>query len=154
MASCAMLLSNRCTYAIRLALSLVREPTDTFVPVHEISERLGTPAAFLSKTAQSLIRADLLRARRGAHGGVALARPPEAIRLSEIVDAIDGPEALLSCVLGLPDCGDAAPCPLHADWADARSRIRTALAGTSLRDAARGVASGEIRIADVGGVGG
>lgn len=142
-----MLLSHRCTYAIRMALSLVGAPAGTYVPVHEISDRLGTPAAFLSKTAQSLIHAGLLDAKRGAHGGVALARSPEAIRLSEIVDAIDGPEALLTCILGLPDCGEATPCPLHDDWAAARTRVRASLATTTLRDAVRGLASGDVRIA-------
>lgn len=144
-----MLLSHRCTYALRMALALVEAPAGEYVPVHEISERLGTPAAFLSKTAQSLIGAGLLHSKRGVQGGVALARSPEAIRLSEIVDAIDGPDTLLSCILGLPDCGEAAPCPLHTDWAAARSRVRHTLKATTLHDAARGLASGEVRIADL-----
>jgi hypothetical protein len=38
--------------------------------------------------------------------------------LYEIVVAIDGEDLFRECVLGLPDGGDATPCPLHDEWID------------------------------------
>jgi hypothetical protein len=38
--------------------------------------------------------------------------------LYEIVVAIDGEDLFRECVLGLPGCGDATPCPLHDEWID------------------------------------
>ena len=37
--------------------------------------------------------------------------------------AIDCLGPMTSCVLGLPECSDAAPCPLHTQWKDIRDRI-------------------------------
>ena len=144
-----MLLSHRCTYAIRLALYLSAPRAESYVPTHEISEALGMPGSFLAKTAQDLTAAGLLQTKRGPNGGIALARAAKDIRLAEVVDAIDGPGALLTCILGLPNCGEAAPCPLHAEWAIARGRLRDTLARVSLRDAIVGLADGSVRIADV-----
>lgn len=127
-----MLLSHRCTYGLRLALFLAERGAGTHVAIHEVAEALGMPSAFLSKTAQSLVQAGLLVSRRGPGGGVALARKPEAILLSEIVLAIDGPGAFTECVLGLPGCGHLAPCPLHGEWASTRERIRRVFEETTL----------------------
>ena len=144
-----MILSQRCTYAIRLALYLSASTADLYVPTHEISDALGMPASFLAKTAQDLTAAGLLRTKRGPNGGIALSRPPAHIHLADIVHAIDGPSVLLTCILGLPNCGEATPCPLHAEWAIARGRLRHTLAEVSLRDAIVGLADGSIRIADL-----
>ncbi|WP_412069933.1 RrF2 family transcriptional regulator [Rubrivirga sp. IMCC43871] len=130
-----MVVSQRCQYALRLALLLTRGPQG-YVPVHGLAEALGTPGAFLSKVAQDLAHADLLATRRGPGGGVALARAPSAISLLDIVLAIDGPDAFRTCVLGLPGCGTEAPCPLHDEWTAARERLRDVFADTTLEDAA------------------
>ena len=142
-----MLLSHRCTYGLRLALFLAERGAGEHVAIHEVAQALGMPAAFLSKTAQSLVRAELLVSRRGPGGGVALARKPAAILLSEIVLAIDGPGAFTECVLGLPGCGHRTPCPLHAEWVTTRDRIRGVFEETTL-DAFSG--GGQFRLAEGG----
>ena len=131
-----MVVSQRCQYALRLALLLTRGPGRGYVPVRDLAETLGTPGAFLSKVAQDLTRADLLTTKRGPGGGVALARAPSANALVDVVLAIVGPGAFRACVLGLPGCGIEAPCPLHDDWAAARTRLRHMFADTTLADAA------------------
>lgn len=127
----SMLLSHRCTYGLRLALHLARQ-SGGFVPIGRVAEALGMPSAFLSKTAQDLSHAGLLTTKRGPGGGVALARPLDAITLEDVVLATDGPEIFSACVLGLPGCGSLAPCPLHDEWVSARARIREVFASTSL----------------------
>jgi Rrf2 family protein len=122
---------------MRAALYVAASPAQGYTSVREISEALGIPFPFLAKIAQSLTQAGILRTLRGPTGGVALARPVEQIRLREIVVAIDGPGIFTECVLGLPGCGDRRPCPLHAEWADARGRIEAMFGAASLGDIAR-----------------
>lgn len=127
--------SQRCLYAIRLAVALARRG-DAFVPLAEVGDALGMPNAFLAKAGQDLVHADVLISRRGPHGGVALARDASAIRLLDVVEAVDGLGVFDRCLLGLPGCGSLAPCPLHEAWVDAREGLRRELADTSLADAA------------------
>jgi Rrf2 family protein len=56
----------------------------------EIARRQGIPERYLEQMLASLRRAGLLRSLRGPHGGYRLARPPEAIRISEVVHCLEG----------------------------------------------------------------
>jgi len=131
---------------MRAALHLASAPAGGYTSVREISAALSIPFPFLAKIAQSMAQAGLLRTFRGPTGGVALARPPNEVRLKEIVLAVDGAELFTECVLGLPGCGNERPCPLHAEWAGARSRIESMLAAATLADLARDTAQRGFRL--------
>lgn len=140
-----MLLSKSCEYGLRamLYLSSLEEPepqdeeTDD-APVHEyvsietISDELSIGFSYLTKVFQQLNDAGLSTSKRGRGGGVALTRAPETISLYEIVVAIDGDDLFEECVLGLPGCGDAEPCPLHDHWTEERERMRATFQDTTL----------------------
>ena len=58
---------------------------------------------------------DMIRAVRGAGGGLKLARPAAAITLADIVEAVEGPIALTACVeTGKHDCGLGGIIIVHA----------------------------------------
>ena len=122
---------------MRAALYVAAAPAGGYTSVREISEALHIPFPFLAKIAQALTQAGILRTLRGPTGGVALARPASEIHLREILVAVDGPGIFTECVLGLPGCGDRAPCPLHAEWAVARARVESMFSAASVADIAR-----------------
>lgn len=64
----------------------------------EIAEALDTPADYLLKLLQTLVKARILSSARGPSGGFRLSRKPDSITLLEIVEAVDGP-----ILGGLPD---------------------------------------------------
>lgn len=114
-----MILSKSCVYAIRAAL-LVSYKNNSgdrdYVPVKELSNELNISFHFLTKILQKLTEAKLMQSFRGPRGGVALAQSPDSITLLDIVHAIDGEKIFDKCLLGLPDCNDNHPCPLHNQW--------------------------------------
>jgi Rrf2 family protein len=144
-----MLLSKSCEYGLRAMLYLSArtesEKTDAAEggpsgPVHAyrslqtVSDDLGIGPSYLTKVCQKLNEAGLLTSKRGRGGGIALTRPPDAISLYEIVVAIDGDDLFEECVLGLPGCGEAEPCPLHDHWTEERERMRTTFQNTTLAE--------------------
>ena len=110
------MLSKSCEYGLRATLYLASLDGDGYVPINTISEELGISFSFPTKIFQKLNDAGLLTSQRGPKGGVALNRPADEMTLYEIVVAIDGDDLFEVCVLGLPGCGDAEPCPLHDQW--------------------------------------
>jgi Rrf2 family protein len=56
-----------------------------------ISKQYNIPLEYLLKILQQLVRANVLRSKRGPRGGFFLARPAENITLLEIIEAVDGP---------------------------------------------------------------
>jgi Rrf2 family protein len=119
-----MLFSKSCEYAMRAVLYLAsREEGGHPVLLREISDALDIPHHFLNKVLQQLTRDGILVSHKGITGGFSVARPSSEITLEDIVKAIDGERFRARCVLGIPGCGDDAPCPVHAQWACARDII-------------------------------
>ena len=53
------------------------------------------PRAYLEQLVVNLREAGLVVSTRGAHGGYELARPPEAITMSEVLRALDSGQSLV-----------------------------------------------------------
>lgn len=128
------MLSKSCEYGLRAALYLASLDQKGYVSISTISEELDISFPFLTKIFQKLNDAGLLNSRRGPKGGVALTKDADEISLYEIVVAIDGDDLFTECVLGLPGCGEAVPCPLHDQWATERSRLETMFHRSTLAD--------------------
>ena len=128
------MLSRSCEYGLRAALYLASLDEDGYVPISTISDELGISFPFLTKIFQRLNDADLLTSKRGPNGGVALNCPADKVTLYEIVAAIDGTDLFHECVLGLPGCGDAEPCPLHDQWTGKREQIESMFRNATLAE--------------------
>ncbi|MFQ6616353.1 MAG: RrF2 family transcriptional regulator [Fidelibacterota bacterium] len=118
-----MLLSKTSEYALLLVLYLVSHPAETFTPLGRIAHETGISFFRLSKVAQALIRAGILISYTGPNGGVNLAKPPDRLRLFDVVEALEGPAVFDGCVLGLDQCGEENPCPVHTYWKEAKNVI-------------------------------
>lgn len=99
----------------------------------QISAALGGSEAHLSKVLQRLVRAGLVRAKRGPGGGFELAKRAEAITLKEIYEAIEGPVDPLICPFGVRAC-NGGKCLLGDEFKDAGSRLLEFMATARLSD--------------------
>jgi Rrf2 family protein len=122
-----VLFSRACEYALRALFEMARHPKQEFWTIQELADRTDTPAPFLAKTFQSLVKGEILISNKGRHGGFAFARAPQKISLIKIVEMIDGPALAYNCALGLPTCSNDEPCPFHAHWKAIRDSITNAL---------------------------
>lgn len=127
-------ISSTSTYAIRAALYVAAADLaeGEFVSARRIAEALDVPQAFLGKVLHGLTQAGILTSLRGPTGGVALARPAAEITLSDIVCSAGDDGVFHECVLGLPECSETAPCPMHDTWREPRRRIELLFAKTTL----------------------
>lgn len=104
----------------------------------ELAEETGLPVPTVQKVVSKLTAAGLLRSARGAGGGLQLARPAAAISLADIVEAVEGPIALTSCVdEGRHDCALEGSCAVQPHWPIVNKALRGALANISLVQLAR-----------------
>ena len=127
-----MIYSAACAYAIRALARLTIMRPDGYVLIDELCEGTDLPRHFVAKIFQDLVRKGLLTSAKGRGGGVALSRPPEEIRLWDIVAVVDGIEDFDRCVVGMDRCDDQVPCPQHDEWKVLREQIRTFLETTTL----------------------
>ena len=66
----------------------------------------------------------------------------KTVKLSAIVSAIDGDQIYSGCGLGLKECDESKPCPLHDKFKDIRNDLKHMLEHTSLHDLALGLNNG------------
>lgn len=137
-----MLFSKACEYAIRATVHIAeRTAADEQATVRSVAAATGIPEAFTAKALQKLVRAGLVGSMKGPGGGFNLT-PARArkLKLSAIVDAIDGDAVYTACGLGLPHCNEENPCVLHGHFMEVREKLRTMLEGTSIHDLVSGTA--------------
>ncbi|UZK69165.1 Rrf2 family transcriptional regulator [Sphingomonas sp. S1-29] len=98
-----------------------------------LASETGLPLPTVQKLVSRLSAAGLIESTRGTGGGFRLSRPPAAITLADIVEAIEGPITLTSCVdHGAHDCAAEASCNVKPHWNAVNGAVRGALAGVTL----------------------
>jgi len=100
------------------------------------------PHHFLSKILQQLVRQKILISTKGPNGGFSLHKSPEKITLLSIVKIIDGLEIFDRCGMGLRECQDHNPCPIHFDFKMVKQKIREILSQKTLSELAQDVQNG------------
>jgi len=98
-----MIFTTKAEYGVRLLVELGRHGEDQPVSLKSIAEAEGLPLAYLERIVALLRKAGLVDSTRGAHGGYRLARPATEITMDEVVLALEGVVAPMSCFM---DDGD------------------------------------------------
>ncbi len=128
-----MRLSSMADYAVVTMCAASRHCGSARVSAAELACETGLPAPTVQKVVSLLSRAGLLRSTRGAGGGLQLARPAAAISLADIIEAVEGPIALTSCVeQGGQACAIETCCSVRPHWSVVNEALRGALADVPL----------------------
>ncbi|MGE0416005.1 MAG: SUF system Fe-S cluster assembly regulator [Acetobacteraceae bacterium] len=126
-------LSKLTDYAVVVLVRLASAPGVQTSP--GIAAATGIPEPTVAKVLKSLASAGLVSSQRGARGGYRPVKALEAIAVSEVIAAIDGPIALTACVEGsATECEAQGMCPMKGRWDPVNDAIRRALTDITLAD--------------------
>jgi Rrf2 family protein len=116
--------SKTCEYAIR-AMMFIAHKSDSGlkVGVREISAGTLAPEHFIAKILQQLCRKGFVQSVKGPNGGFYLDELSRKRCVADIVRAIDGDKLFIGCGLGLKNCSEKKPCPLHDEFKLIRKQI-------------------------------
>ena len=79
----------------------------------DVSDAYGIPPEALAKILQRLAKAGLLRSQHGTNRGYTLARAAHTISAFEVIQAIDGPLFITSCVTTRGECDQSDRCNIR-----------------------------------------
>ncbi len=88
-----MRISTTAHYGLIAAGYIAEQADEGLVLASRISEEYDIPLEYLFKILQQMVKAGVLRSKRGRKGGFTLARPAKEITLLEIIEAAGGPIA-------------------------------------------------------------
>lgn len=137
-----MIFTTKAEYGVRLLVELGRQSNDSPVSLKAIAENEELPLAYLERIVALLKRADLVESTRGARGGYRLARDPESVTMDEVVLALEGTVAPMSCFVDESDdtrvlCShvdDGEACATKFLWLRVQGGVTEALRRTTLAE--------------------
>jgi Rrf2 family cysteine metabolism transcriptional repressor len=136
----AVSFSTKGEYGVRLMVQLARHYGMGPASLAGIAAEEDLPRAYLEQLVVSLREAGLVVSTRGAHGGYELARPPEAITMSAVLRALEGPIAPMFCATDDPEhalvCDRSSRCTVNLLWVRVRDAITSTLESMTLADLA------------------
>ena len=137
--------SKTCQYGIRAAIFIAFQSYQgNRIGLKEIAEKIDSPEAFTAKILQILSRDNIINSIRGVGGGFEIPKENmKGIKLAQIVSSLDGDRILTGCALGLSNCSEVHPCPMHDKFISIRNDLVFTLENTNLEELALGIKSGE-----------
>lgn len=136
--------SKTCEYGIRATLHIAyQSQLNNRISLKDISKAIDSPEAFTAKILQVLSKNGILKSTKGPSGGFEIEKEKrESIKLSDIVFAIDGNGLYEGCGLGLKECNNLKPCPLHNKFMKIRDDLKQMLETTTIEELANGLNNG------------
>ncbi|MEN2402875.1 Rrf2 family transcriptional regulator [Flavobacterium sp. MC2016-06] len=137
--------SKACEYGIRASIFIATKSSNGVrVGIKDVAKEIDSPEPFTGKIMQILTKNNIIDSAKGVGGGFEVsAEKMKAVKLIQIVDAIDGDAIYKGCGIGLKECSEDHPCPVHDQFKQIRELLLIMLTGTTLEELATGVKSGD-----------
>ncbi len=128
-----MRLSSLADYAVVMMAAAARHGAEARLSATSLAAETGVPLPTAQKLTGRLATAGLLATSRGTNGGFVMARDVGDISLADIIEAVDGPIALTTCVDDhRSDCALEGSCRVRPHWTVVNAAVRDAFAGVTL----------------------
>jgi len=144
-------ISKLTDYGIVLLAHFAREEPGATRNAREMAEETTLPFPVVSKMLKTLAGAELLESHRGAKGGYCLARSPAKLSVAEIIQALEGPIAVMECTVGPGHCEQESNCQISEPWQRINRAIQETLERVTLDELASRPASDLIQLDELGG---
>ena len=129
-------LSKKADYALMAMKHLAQNGSASSTSAREIAEQYDIPIELMAKVLQRLVRIGLLASTQGTRGGYTLGRPPAAISVADVIEAIDGPFTVTACSTENNDCEQFSKCSIRDPLWQIRERIAAALGTVTIAEIA------------------
>jgi len=129
-----MKISTRARYGTRALLELAFHQGEGPVFLKDIAQRQEISIKYLEHLITHLIVGGLVQSTRGARGGVSIAKPPDKIRMSEVVQLLEGSLAPVECVNHPEAWSRSDFCVTRDIWGEMKEAMNNVLESTTLQD--------------------
>lgn len=104
------------------------------VLVKDIARRQHIPLPYLQQLIGPLTKKSIIKTSRGPRGGISLLKPPNEVRLSEVVQLLDGSIARVKCVDNPETCPRSNLCVTHDIWDEVKKATSKVLESVTLQE--------------------
>ena len=112
----------------------------------EVSREIEAPPFFTAKILQRLVRTGFLESMKGKNGGFYFDQSKPDLPLKNLISSTEGDRSFAGCGIGLKNCNESNPCPLHERYAPIRNAINELVSGETVQSLAEKVYKKEINL--------
>jgi Rrf2 family protein len=141
-------LSKKADYGLIAAAHLAHNEGVSCSSAKDIADAYGIPYPLMAKILQRLAKNGILVSQHGTRGGYYLAKPASQITAFDVIDAIDGPVRITSCVTTRGECDQSAHCIVREPLGKVNDRVIHALSEVTLSGMA-GASTGLVQMEGV-----
>ena len=117
--------SKTTEYALRAVIYIARNSSESKkIGLSEIADAIDSPQSFTAKILQVLTKEDqVICSVRGPNGGFYINKKQKALPVIAVLRAVEEKKKLEKCVLGLAECMESHPCPLHEEYKSIKKQL-------------------------------
>ncbi len=139
-----MMFSKSCEYAIKAVIHLCMETHEGGrLSINDIAVAIDSPEPFTAKILQTLSKHKIISSAKSPGGGFYVEQKKKPIYVMDIVHLMDGEDALNRCGLGLKECSEDHPCPIHNEFKSYSSRLKKLLETKTIQQFAAEIKTGK-----------
>ncbi len=125
-------LSKSTDYALMALADLALLPEGQTVSARRVAASHNLPPELAAKVLQGLKKSGIVETRQGIRGGYRLARAPEEIPITDVIESVEGPLALVECMLEDGNCNLTSTCCVRTPLTRVHERVLATLADLTL----------------------
>ncbi|OIN98615.1 Rrf2 family transcriptional regulator [Candidatus Desantisbacteria bacterium CG1_02_38_46] len=129
-----MKLSTKVRYGMRAMLELAVGYGKGPILLRVIGKKQKISEKYLEQLLVPLKSTGLIKSIRGPNGGYILSKSPAQLKLSEIVDALEGPTCLVGCIEDPKTCSFVESCVTRDVWIEMQEAIKQILNSITLEN--------------------
>ena len=129
-----MKISTKGRYGLRIMMDLAQNEGDKPRMISDICKAQSLSEKYVSRLIVELRKAGMINSVRGAGGGYMLKRQPKHITLLEIIETMEGPMSIVSCVTCPHKCKRANNCVAREVWSELNEKIKRDFESLTLQD--------------------
>lgn len=128
-----MKLSTRARYGVRALLDLALHQGEGAVLLKDIARRQEISLPYLQHLITPLTAGGIVKTSRGIHGGVSLLKSPKEIKLSEVLQFLEGSVSPVECINHPRICPRSDLCATRDIWDEMKKAMNGVLETTTLQ---------------------
>lgn len=140
--------SKSTEYALRATIYIARKSSDGKISgLKEISDAIDSPISFTAKILQSLTSNNkIVSSVRGPKGGFFLTKNAGQLPVRSILEVMGEDKILEKCVLGLRQCSETTPCPMHHQYKSIKLQLISLFETKTIEELVKDMKEGDLFI--------
>src|SRR5215813_7686835 len=131
--------------ALRAVIYIAQKSTEEKkLGLDEIARGIGSPRSFTAKILQKMTADNaLVSSMRGPNGGFYISEKNRKKPVRTIIRIMEEDEVIDKCVLGLTQCSESRPCPMHAEYKHIKKQLLNLFETKTIQSLADEMKNGE-----------